>query len=58
MEKTRDINWSVEFEITLNGKEVNFWDLTEEEQQYILDEIFGDSYSGTFLGAENESLRC
>lgn len=44
----RDINWAVNFEITVNGQEVNFWDLKESEQEKILEDIKNDSYSGTF----------
>ena len=43
-EEMKDINWSVDFEITVNGKTCNFWDLSEA----ILDCIRNDSYSGTF----------
>ena len=50
MEDNRDISWSVEFEITVNGETVKFWELTETEQETILDIIRGDSYSGTFEG--------
>lgn len=49
MENTKDINWSVEFEITIDGEEVRFWDLSEFAQNEILNAIAGDSYSGTFL---------
>ena len=48
MEDYRDINWSVDFEITVNGETVKFWELTETEQETILSEIRGDGYSGTF----------
>ena len=50
MEEYRDICWAVDFEITVNGKDVKFWDLTETEQDQILEAIRDDSYSGTFLG--------
>ena len=48
MEKEEDriITWSVNFEIDVNGEAVNFWDLTEAEQEQILAVIAGDSYSG------------
>jgi hypothetical protein len=45
----KDINWSVDFEITVNGESMNFWDLTETAQETILEHIRNDSYSGTFL---------
>ena len=35
----RDINWSISFDITINGKESSFSDLTESEQKKILKEI-------------------
>ena len=44
----KDISWSVEFEIIVDGEEVNFWDLPETAQQKILSDIAGDSYSGFF----------
>ena len=47
-DEERDINWSVDFEITVNGESMNFWDLTEYEQEIILENIKNDSYSGTF----------
>lgn len=46
----RDITWSVNFYSLqiVNGCEVHFSDLTETEQDIILNEIRNDSYSGTF----------
>ena len=35
----RDINWGISFDITINGKEESFSDLTESEQKKILKEI-------------------
>lgn len=35
----RDINWGISFDITINGKEASFSDLTESEQKKILKEI-------------------
>ena len=35
----RDINWDISFDITINGKEASFSDLTESEQKKILKEI-------------------
>lgn len=35
----RDINWGISFDITINGKEATFSDLTESEQKKILKEI-------------------
>ena len=48
----RDINWSVTFEVTVNGEAVDFSDLTEGEQRVILDLIAEDYYYGTFIGDE------
>lgn len=50
MENYRDINWAVSFEITVNGEEKEFWQLSESEQKEIAYAILQDSYSGTFLG--------
>lgn len=51
----RDINWSVDFCVTLNGYEIHFSDLTENEQAKILEDIRNDFYSGTFIGDEDET---
>ena len=41
------ITWSVNFEILVNGDtEVKFWELTEADQEYILECIKNDTYSG------------
>lgn len=48
----RDINWNISFDITINGKEANFGDLTEPEQKKILDDLADNYYYGTFLGDE------
>ena len=48
MEEERDITWSVDFFVCVNGYEVHFSELTETEQEIILEAIRGDSYSGTF----------
>lgn len=44
----RDINWAVNFEVTVNGMEVSFDSLTDSEKEIILNCIKEDSYSGTF----------
>ena len=44
----RDINWAVNFEVTVNGEEVSFVNLTDEEKEIILNRIKEDYYSGTF----------
>jgi hypothetical protein len=48
----RDINWSVDFRVYVDGYEVHFSDLTENEQNEILEDIRNDYYSGTFIGDE------
>ena len=45
----KDINWAVNFEITLNGKTVKFEDLSESAKDFILEQIKEDYYSGTFV---------
>lgn len=50
----RDINWGISFDITINGKEASFSDLTESEQKKILDDLAEDFYYGTFIGEEDE----
>ena len=47
-EEVRDITWSVDFCIMLNDYEIHFSELTETEQEIILDRIKNDFYSGTF----------
>lgn len=49
----RDINWSVNFEITVNGEEKMFYELTETKQEFIVDHIRNNYYSGTFTTYEN-----
>lgn len=44
----RDISWSVDFCVYVNGCEVHFSELTEDEQEKILNDIKNDYYSGTF----------
>lgn len=44
----RDINWAVNFEVTVNGMEASFDELTDVEKETILNCIKEDSYSGTF----------
>lgn len=50
----RDINWCVSFDITVNGEEKRFCDLTEDEQKKILEDLADDFYCGTFIGDEQE----
>ena len=42
------IDWSVSFDITVDGEEKSFWELPEDVQEEILRCIEQDSYSGTF----------
>ena len=49
----RDINWGISFDITIDGEEAQFSDLTESEQKKILDDLAGDYYYGTFTGDGN-----
>ena len=48
-DEPRDINWSVDFCVSLNGYEVHFSELTEAEKERILENIKADYYSGTFF---------
>lgn len=48
----RYINWGISFDITINGKEATFSDLTESEQKKILDDLAVDFYYGAFIGEE------
>lgn len=50
----RDINWSISFDITIDGEEARFSDLTESEQKKILDDLAGDYYYGIFTGDGDE----
>lgn len=54
MSHTRDINWDVDFNITVDGEDKRFWELTETEQDKILEDIRDDYYSGTFLGDDED----
>ena len=46
--------WNVKFEITLEGKPVRFWELSETTQDHILQCINGDMYSGEILEDDGE----
>lgn len=54
MSHIRDITWDVDFNITVDGEDKRFWELTESEQAKILNDIRDDYYSGTFMGDEEE----
>ena len=45
-DECRSISWAVTFEVCIDGNEARFDDLTESEQEQILDAIRDDSYSG------------
>lgn len=49
MDEYKDINWSVDFEITVNGKTAKFEDLSDDVKQMILKCIEGDFYSGNII---------
>ena len=48
----KDIDWSVEFDLSMDGCDVTFWDLPKTAQEEILSCIAGDSYSGTFCDGD------
>jgi hypothetical protein len=47
-EEYRDINWTVNFDITVNGENMFFDNLNETEQEKILADIKEGFYGGTF----------
>lgn len=49
-----DINWSVDFDVTVNGQDTKFWDLPDDVREHILHSIAGDSYSGTLYVEEDD----
>ena len=49
--KTYDMNWSVQFEITLDGMQVSFFDLDEATQEYLAERIKEGYTHGTTGGA-------
>ena len=50
-DKEYDMNWSVQFEITLDGTQVSFFDLDEATQEYLVEQIRNGSMHGTTGGA-------
>lgn len=50
-DKEYDMNWSVQFEITLDGIQASFFDLDDETQAYLVDQIRNGSMHGTTGGA-------
>jgi len=52
-----DINWSVDFDISINGTLATFSDLPEDAQEAILKAIAGDSYSRTFTAEGEETWK-
>jgi len=49
--KEYDMNWSVQFEITLDGMQVAFFDLDAATQAYIIEQIRNGYIHGTTGGA-------
>ena len=50
-DKEYDMNWSVQFEITLDGMQVSFFDLDEATQEYLVEQIRDGYMYGTTGGA-------
>lgn len=50
----RDIDWGVNFSITINGEEASWDDLSDNEREKILEDIKEDYVYGNFLGNEIE----
>ena len=50
-----DINWSVDFDVTVNGQDTKFWDLPDDVREHLLHSIAGDSYSGTIYVEEDDN---
>ena len=50
-EKEYDMNWSVQFEITLDGMQVSFFDLDEATQEYLVEQVRNGCMYGTTGGA-------
>lgn len=50
-DKEYDMNWSVQFEITLDGMQVSFFDLDDATQVYLVEQIMNGSMHGTTGGA-------
>jgi hypothetical protein len=44
----RDITWCVEFNVCVNGTEIDFSELTDIEKEKILEDIKNDYSCGTF----------
>ena len=49
-DKEYDMNWSVQFEITLDGMQVSFFDLDEATQEYLVEQVRNGSMHGTTGG--------
>ena len=50
-DKEYDMNWSVHFEITLDGMQASFFDLDEATQEYLVEQISNGYMHGTTGGA-------
>ena len=44
-----DIEWSLDYDITIDGEEVDFWDLDEVSQKRIIDNVLEGCYQGELL---------
>lgn len=53
----RDVDWYVKFEICVNGEEVSWEDLTDDERAKILGDIESDYYYGTFAYEGDEDCK-
>lgn len=54
MTKEHDMCWDVDFNVTLDGEETDWFELSETTQSYILEQIALGYVSGTTGGAERE----
>lgn len=50
--KEFDMNWSVKFEITLDGCDASFFDLDEAAQEYLCEQIREGYFHGTTGGVK------
>ena len=52
MSREYDMNWSVRFEITINGSQASFFDLDDEAQEYLCEQIKQGYLHGTTGGVQ------
>lgn len=50
MSREYDMNWSVKFEITIDGSQASFFDLDDEAQEYLCEQIKNGFMHGTTGG--------